>query len=204
MGSWTDNLPRRLLIGARLERVHSGLVQRLRTMEFETGNRLQVECADFNEHTSSGIRRAASVGRPYAAVLLDFDHARAEDPDYIASLEALHRTDRTLQIALAMPDAGLPDSILNSTALDLDRVYPFEIATSPATFEFHARRLMHNWLLNTKVRDGISCVNTDPLHDELTGLANRALLLDRIRTCIERRKRNRNYHFALLFVDLDR
>lgn len=173
-------------------------------MEFENGIRLQVECAEFNESTTSGLRRAASVGRPYSAVVLDFDHIRANDPDYIASLESLHRIDRTLQIALVMPDAGLPDSILQSAVLDLNRIYPLELTANAATFEFHARRLIHLWLLSTRVRDGIACVTTDPLHDELTGLANRALLLDRIRTCIERRKRNRKYHFGLLFVDLDR
>ena len=42
------------------------------------------------------------------------------------------------------------------------------------------------------------------LHDKLTGLPNRALLQDRLTMAIERRKRNPNYHFALLFLDFDR
>lgn len=41
-------------------------------------------------------------------------------------------------------------------------------------------------------------------HDELTGLANRTLLLDRLKQGIHRTKADRTYRFALLFLDLDR
>src|SRR6185437_8860595 len=44
----------------------------------------------------------------------------------------------------------------------------------------------------------------DASHDPLTGLPNRALLLDRLNYAIARRKRDEAYRFALLFVDLDR
>jgi diguanylate cyclase (GGDEF)-like protein len=42
------------------------------------------------------------------------------------------------------------------------------------------------------------------LHDSLTGLPNRVLFRDRIQRCIERRRRSEHYHFAVLFLDLDR
>ena len=44
----------------------------------------------------------------------------------------------------------------------------------------------------------------DALHDALTGLPNRALLRERIEFTIQHAKRNRDYLFALLFIDLDR
>ena len=44
----------------------------------------------------------------------------------------------------------------------------------------------------------------DALHDQLTGLANRALCLDRLGLAIRRAKRTPSYKFALLFLDLDR
>ncbi len=44
----------------------------------------------------------------------------------------------------------------------------------------------------------------DAFHDPLTGLANRALFIDRLAHAIKRFKSNRNYFFALLFLDLDR
>lgn len=42
------------------------------------------------------------------------------------------------------------------------------------------------------------------LHDNLTGLANRALFMDRLQQAISRGKRLSDYQFAVLFMDLDR
>jgi diguanylate cyclase (GGDEF)-like protein len=41
------------------------------------------------------------------------------------------------------------------------------------------------------------------LHDRLTGLCNRQLLLDRIERCLARSRRHPDYHFAVLFLDID-
>ena len=44
----------------------------------------------------------------------------------------------------------------------------------------------------------------DAFHDTLTGLPNRALLLDRLRQAVARSQRREDYHFSVLFLDLDR
>jgi diguanylate cyclase (GGDEF)-like protein/PAS domain S-box-containing protein len=44
----------------------------------------------------------------------------------------------------------------------------------------------------------------EALHDPLTGLANRNLCLDRIIHSLERAARRDDYHFAVVFMDLDR
>jgi diguanylate cyclase (GGDEF)-like protein/PAS domain S-box-containing protein len=44
----------------------------------------------------------------------------------------------------------------------------------------------------------------EALHDTLTGLPNRYLLMDRLELAIHRINRSDNYHFAVLFLDLDR
>ncbi|MGE4299448.1 MAG: EAL domain-containing protein [Desulfovibrionaceae bacterium] len=41
-------------------------------------------------------------------------------------------------------------------------------------------------------------------HDPLTGLANRAMLLERLERAAERGKRRTNYLYAVLFIDMDR
>jgi diguanylate cyclase (GGDEF)-like protein/PAS domain S-box-containing protein len=43
----------------------------------------------------------------------------------------------------------------------------------------------------------------DAFHDTLTGLPNRALLIDRLGRAILRKKRHEEYRFAVLFLDLD-
>lgn len=42
------------------------------------------------------------------------------------------------------------------------------------------------------------------LHDSLTNLPNRALFMDHLQMAVSHTKRRKSYHFALLFVDLDR
>jgi len=44
----------------------------------------------------------------------------------------------------------------------------------------------------------------DAFHDTLTNLPNRALFFDRLRHTMARTKRRPNYHYAVLFLDLDR
>jgi diguanylate cyclase (GGDEF)-like protein/PAS domain S-box-containing protein len=44
----------------------------------------------------------------------------------------------------------------------------------------------------------------DALHDPLTALPNRNLFLDRLGQAVARRRRHDDYHFAVLFLDLDR
>ncbi|WP_414550336.1 EAL domain-containing protein [Anabaena sp. CCY 0017] len=44
----------------------------------------------------------------------------------------------------------------------------------------------------------------DALHDRLTGLPNRHLFIERLELAIQRANRLENYHFAVLFLDLDR
>jgi diguanylate cyclase (GGDEF)-like protein/PAS domain S-box-containing protein len=44
----------------------------------------------------------------------------------------------------------------------------------------------------------------DALHDPLTGLANRALFLDRVQLTMARQQRHSQLNFAIMFLDLDR
>lgn len=44
----------------------------------------------------------------------------------------------------------------------------------------------------------------DAFHDELTGLANRALFIDRVEQAISRSRRRPEYRFSVLYLDIDR
>lgn len=55
----------------------------------------------------------------------------------------------------------------------------------------------------TARRDAEQSLHERTFHDPLTGLANRALFLDRVLQAMERSRRRANYNYAVLFLDLD-
>ena len=56
----------------------------------------------------------------------------------------------------------------------------------------------------TRRREAAARLLHEALHDELTGLPNRTLLLDRLAQALRRRRRDERHRFAVLFLDLDR
>ncbi|HAI12281.1 MAG TPA: hypothetical protein DCM28_11290 [Phycisphaerales bacterium] len=56
----------------------------------------------------------------------------------------------------------------------------------------------------TARKEAESRLRYQALHDDLTGLPNRTLLMDRLTGCVLRARRQKDYHFAILFMDLDR
>lgn len=56
----------------------------------------------------------------------------------------------------------------------------------------------------TARKEAESRLRYQALHDDLTGLPNRTLLMDRLTGCVLRAARQKDYRFAILFVDLDR
>jgi diguanylate cyclase (GGDEF)-like protein/PAS domain S-box-containing protein len=56
----------------------------------------------------------------------------------------------------------------------------------------------------TKRKDAELKLTFDAMHDVLTGLPNRNLFMDRLQHASDRERRNRNYLFAVLFLDIDR
>jgi diguanylate cyclase (GGDEF)-like protein/PAS domain S-box-containing protein len=56
----------------------------------------------------------------------------------------------------------------------------------------------------TEQRGGEERLRHASLHDALTGLPNRAMFLDGVEQCLGRARRDSNYRFAALFLDLDR
>lgn len=72
-------------------------------------------------------------------------------------------------------------------------------------------RMSELQIVNNQLRDEIkqrmvaeSRMRYEAFHDSLTDLPNRALIHDRLQGAIERSKRNADYRFAVLFLDLDR
>ncbi len=88
------------------------------------------------------------------------------------------------------------------TALALIPTLPQALALrSPIELAVANQKLQQEIIKRSEIEQQLA---HDALHDALTGLPNRTLLKERIEFTIQHAKRNRDYLFALLFIDLDR
>ncbi|MFO0837292.1 MAG: EAL domain-containing protein [Phycisphaerae bacterium] len=65
----------------------------------------------------------------------------------------------------------------------------------------HSNRNLQQQIVERKAAE--EQLRHNAYHDVLTGLPNRAYLMDRLNQCIERASRDADYRFALLFLDVD-
>ncbi|CAM2006257.1 EAL domain-containing protein [Acanthopleuribacter pedis] len=65
------------------------------------------------------------------------------------------------------------------------------------------QRLVVSYVDITKRKSMEKKLTYSALHDDLTGLPNRTLFIDRLRQALAFSHRRPNYHFAILFLDLD-
>jgi two-component system, cell cycle response regulator len=67
----------------------------------------------------------------------------------------------------------------------------------------HSDELMARLRTGQRILDLQDRLVHDARHDSLTMLPNRAGFMERLARCVDRSKKNRDYRFAVLFVDLD-
>jgi diguanylate cyclase (GGDEF)-like protein len=61
-----------------------------------------------------------------------------------------------------------------------------------------------NQTIESKVREAKKKIYRHAFHDALTGLPNRALFMEHLALSVRRSKRRDGYHFAILYLDIDR
>ena len=111
------------------------------------------------------------------------------------------RLARQLQAELTQREAA--EAKLQSLNADLEervsaRTSELALANEQLRQEVDERRRAESALRESEAR-----LLHDAFHDSLTGLPNRALLLDRIGRALERTRRHIDYRFAVLFLDFD-
>ena len=152
------------------------------------------------------LRRNTLYYSPRWKSMLGYDEEEIED-SLDEWLDRVHPEDRrTLQMALTSLVQGPNErlsaeyrikhrdgnylSVRCSGLVERDKSTTIRIIgsqTDITSFKATEERLLH-----------------DAFHDPLTGLANRAHFQERLSRALERTKRNKDFHFALLFLDLDR
>jgi diguanylate cyclase (GGDEF)-like protein len=155
-------------------------------------------------HNEAALFRLASFPEliPYPILELDF------------SGQITYLNPAAAQAFPTLPDSRLEHPVLQGLlALVQEQPQHFwarEVLVAGDTFEqfihlFPESDLIRSYLLNiTKRKQAEAQLLHDAFHDRLTGLANRALFLDRLNHAIERSHRHSSELFAVLFLDLDR
>jgi diguanylate cyclase (GGDEF)-like protein/PAS domain S-box-containing protein len=120
--------------------------------------------------------------------------AHPEDRDALHSRLAAHLDGRTdhFEVELRLRHASLPEHVwmlLRGMAVRDATGRPVRVAGSQT--DIHLRKMTEQSLLR------------DALLDPLTGLPNRALVVDRLGRCQARAKRRKGYAYALLYLDTD-
>jgi len=129
------------------------------------------------EHPSEWLHRVHPTDRPKVRNAL-LEHIESRSPHFEAEYRILHR------------DGNYRWMLSRGLAVRDGESKAYRIAGSQT--DVTARKLAEEQLLH------------DAFHDHLTGLANRALFIDRLDSNLKRRSRSPQFLFALLFLDLDR
>ncbi|HSS98652.1 MAG TPA: diguanylate cyclase [Terriglobales bacterium] len=149
-------------------------------------------------------------------------------PDPIFVLDAdlkLQRSNATADTLLAFQKGEKPQSLLDllkdrpemgdvlgkiQVKFEQNLPFDFEISLSDQHFEFHAAPLqsakkgwvcvLHNITVRKLTQE---MLQHHAFHDGLTQLPNRSFFIDHLQRANLLSKNDRDYHFALLFIDLD-
>jgi diguanylate cyclase (GGDEF)-like protein len=173
----------------------------------------QVEAALSGQE---GVRMAAEAlrqGRPYDVAFVDMRMPNGWDG--LETIRQLWAVDADLQVVLCTAYSDYSFEQIGQAIEQNDRFLilkkPFDVVevrqlartlTEKRRLKKQADQKMDD--LEKLVRERTEEIQFLALHDRLTGLPNRALLLERLGSAIHRRARNDRYKFAVLFLDLDR
>lgn len=181
----------------------------------------QIESAIGPDRAVELARVALAQNKPYSVALVD---TRALSCDAGATMiDRLWRIDPDLQIMVITTDVdawwnemegrldpthrvvAVRSPVGGAEARQLARVLARKRLAESATRQCEVlqalnRRLEEEIVARAKAEDQLK---HDALHDSLTSLPNRLLLTERLERCIERSKRNSDYMYAVMFLDLD-
>jgi len=121
--------------------------------------------------------------------------------------DLIHPEDQTRAIAFFTDLLRLPDSTANIEwrLLRADNSWRFvENICTNMIAEPTIEGIVLNSLDITKRKEAEDKLQHDAFHDSLTGLPNRSLFKEYLKTAISRSKRSKGHLYAVLFCDLDR
>jgi len=200
---------------------------------FENGDEFEVDSAYQGEEGLERIRQADRDGRPFALAFVDIRMPPGWDGVETIARIWKEFPDLQVVICTAYSDYSwgeMTEKLGRTTNLlilkkPFDNIEVFQLARSLIEKWELARQaaaqleeLEHmvdqrtvelrtaNEELKCQIVQRVAAENRlryDAFHDALTGLPNRMMLMNRLRRCAERAKRQAEYRYALLFLDVD-
>jgi diguanylate cyclase (GGDEF)-like protein len=158
-------------------------------------------------HAALGEWRAATATAPRRLCIRSVFHAGLEPLRLLGSEHAPNQFP-SAELCALLDDSG-PDEIVNVvpiTGRDRNRglltvIGPLEIELTDDTGNLELWAALLSAAMDRE--ELMASLRRNALHDALTGLPNRALLMDRLEQAIARGQRAREARFAVLFLDLD-
>ncbi len=175
--------------------------------------KFEVESALQGQEGLAKLEASLKEGRPYNVAFVDMRMPPGWDG--VQTIQRLWEVDPNLQVVICTAYSDYSWEEISKQLGLTDRLLILKKPFDPLEVSQLATSLSEKWTLKRKadlkmdeleriVAERTSELVHAALHDKLTGLPNRALLRDRLELAVERRKRNPDHHFAVLFLDFDR
>ena len=182
--------------------------------------RYTIESAYQGEEGYRKVCEGLERGERYAAAFIDMRMPPGWDG--VETIEKIWQKDPSLEVVIctAYSDHSWSDLIkrLGRTDRLLILKKPFDTAevsqlACSLTEKWHLAKYAQmklgevEELVRTRtleLEEANNRLRHDSLHDRLTGLANRALLLEHLNHCLGRMSRDKDFRFGAIFLDLDR
>jgi len=175
--------------------------------------RFEVETALQGEEGLSKIQAGLREGRPFSVAFVDMRMPPGWDG--MQTIQRLWEVDPSLQVVICTAYSDYSWEEISHKFGLTDRLLILKKPFDPAEVSQLAASLSEKWAqtrtaqlkmdeLERIVERRTADLTHAAMHDMLTGLPNRTLLLDRLGQAIARRGRNPNYDFAVYFIDFDR
>jgi len=191
------------------------------TLAFES-MQFDIESSFQGQEGLQTAEKALKDSRPFAVAFVDMRMPPGWDG--LETIERLWKVDPSLQVVICTAYSDYTWQEITTRLGTSDRLLILKKPFDPIEARQLSYTLTEKWNLgvqaqarlnelmsvNRRLEDEVirrrkveQRLSHEALHDILTDLPNRSLLIDRVEQCIQRSKVDDDYHYAILFLDLD-